>query len=366
LRRVFAGYDIVPRLGSSRVDGTMVERGVSLNLFGGLTGGVRGFEAALLFNIDDASMCGFQMSAATNLVRGPVEGVQLSFVNVAAGRLDGSQLGFVDVATGAMLGAQLGLVDVAADRVRGAQIGLANVAIDEVAGAQIGLANVSRGMLRGAQVGLANVSASQVFGSQVGLVNVSVRPVTGAMVGLVNVGSDASAAIAPVNVMWNGRTHLDVWGTDFGFGMIGVDHGGGRVHNIYGFGGGERSDIGVLSAAFGLGVHLAETKYVFADLDTLAYFLFMPSHLTKTFDFDGNVTRSKGIAGVFSLHVPIGWRITSGIAVFAAPAVDVSVADANGNLLANPSLIASTRLTRANTTPEVRLWPGLSVGARFF
>ena len=66
------------------------------------------------------------------------------------------------------------------------------------------------------------------------------------------------------------------------------------------------------------------------------------------------------------LRAPIAWRIIPEIAVFVSPAINVSVAEADGNLIADPALYGSARLTKAGAKTRVRLWPGFTIGARFF
>jgi hypothetical protein len=72
------------------------------------------------------------------------------------------------------------------------------------------------------------------------------------------------------------------------------------------------------------------------------------------------------MASIVSLRVPIGWRATREIALFVAPALNLSIIDETDNVLADPSLIGDVRLTRKTANPTVRMWPGISLGARFF
>lgn len=310
LRPVPFGVDFVPGLGSSSEQGTDVERKLSLNVLGGLTGGTRGFEAALLFNYDAHSVCGTQVAGVVNIVGGPVDG---------------------------------------------AQLGLGNVATGPVRGTQVSLANVSGGRVRGAQIGLANVSAAETTGAQIGLANVSAGPVHGAMLGLVNVAESADAPIGLVNVMYRGRTQLDMWGTDAGLVMLGIEHGGRYFHNIYGLGGTVRHGRFVLAAAYGIGSRLVADKRWSLDIDALGYGLFVRNP---------NLNRYEA-STIVQLRVPIALQLTPAIALFASPALNVSIAKFD-DLLADPSLYASTRLTHSSSETMVRLWPGFTAGVRFF
>lgn len=355
-RTTAIGADFVPYLGTSLADGPDIERAFSFNLLGGITGGIRGFELGAGLNIVTRAMCGAQLSWGVNLVHGPAKGAQIGLVDVAAGRVDGVQLGLLDVAGGALTGGQLGLIDVAAGPVTGFQLGLVDVASGGLEGAQIGLLNIAARPSVGLQLGQLNIAAGGLEGSQVGLVNISNKRVSGAMIGLLNVAEDADAAIGLVSILTHGRTHLDIWGTDFGFGYVGVEHGGKVIHNIYGIGVGHRDDPGVvLSAALGLGARVVDGELLYLDIDAMMYALLIKDD-----------ARDRYVWGqVAQLRVPVALRLSSKVALFVAPALNVSFADA-GQPLSDPALYHSTRLSKASASTEVRMWPGLSLGLRLF
>jgi hypothetical protein len=386
LRKVSVGLDVLPYIGMSSHDKTDVERKFSFNLFGGVTGAVRGFELGGFLNLDDHSVCGLQISGAANLVNGPVQGVQLGMVNWANGRVDGAQFGLVAGALGTMQGAQYGLVEIAggavtgaqfglvnvggdsltgaqfglgnlaATSVQGVQFGLANIAGDTLTGVQAGLANVAVSGASGAQLGLANISGGKTSGLQLGLANVSAGPVRGAMIGLVNTAENADAAIGLVNVLWKGQTHLDVWGTDFGVFAVGIDHGGRYLHNIYGLGITRRAGKAVFAPVYGIGGRLVQTRRWMVDLDVLGYWLLLHDGDQNEVDY----------AFVGSLRVPIAYRFTPEFAFFVSPALNVSVADRADNLIPDPSLLGGTTLTKGSAKELVQMWPGFTVGVRVF
>jgi uncharacterized protein YjbI with pentapeptide repeats len=386
LRKVSLGLDVLPYVGMSSGDRTDVERKFSFNLFGGVTGAVRGFELGGFLNLDDHSVCGLQISGIANLVNGPVQGVQLGMVNWSNGRVDGAQFGLVagalgtmqgaqyglvEIAGGAITGAQFGLVNIGGDSLTGAQFGLGNLAATSIKGGQFGLVNVGGDTLTGTQMGLANVTTQRAVGAQLGLANISGRDVTGlqlglanvsagrvhgAMIGLFNTAEDADAAIGLVNVLWKGRAHLDVWGTDFGVLAVGVEHGGRYLHNIYGFGVTRRNDGVVFSPVFGLGGRLVQTRKWTVDLDLVAYWLLQYNKPQDNLDY----------SFVGSLRVPIAYRFTPAFALFVSPALNVSAAGTRDNSLVDPSLLGGARLTEAGANTLVRLWPGFTAGVRFF
>ncbi|HKU38393.1 MAG TPA: hypothetical protein VJR89_09610 [Polyangiales bacterium] len=389
LRRLEVGLDVFPMVGMSSRDEDSVERTFSFNLFGGYTGAVRGFELGGFVNLDAHSVCGVQIAGfGANLVNGSVRGAQFGLVNLAAGRVDGAQFGMVQGGLGPvrgaqfglvnwtnssidgaqfglvggglgpLRGAQFGLVEFAGGGVTGAQFGLLNVGVGALEGLQAGLVNVSSREVLGAQLGLTNVSGATTHGLQMGLVNVSAERVRGAMIGLVNVAEDADAPIGLVNVLWDGRLHMDVWGTDFGLFALGIEHGSkrGGMHNLYGFGVTRRDGHAVFAPSYGIGARVAQTRHWFVDIDALGYWMFLRDDAQDEFDH----------AFIGTLRVPISYRFTQQIAVFVSPAVSVSVADVQDNSLADPSLVGGARLTQEDSDVLVKLWPGFTAGVRFF
>lgn len=371
LRRVPVGVDFVPFLGMSLRDKLDVERNVSLNILGGVTGAVRGVELAGLFSIDRDRLCGAQFAGVFNYVggpvlgaqfslinfaRGPLSGVQAGLINLDGGGLRGAQLGLVSFANGDVLGLQAALVNVGVGDYQGPQFGLANLITRRAHGGQFGLVNVTGSDLRGAQFGLVNVDGYDATGLQAGLINVTAHRQRGLMLGLINVAPQGDVSIGLVNVHARGETHLDLWATDAGMFMLGASHGTGISHNIYGIGWKPMADTPAFSAAFGFGFRALRAAPVGVDVDLLAYGLMARDPNHDRFNF----------AGIYQLRVPITLAIVRGVAVFIAPSVSVSLTDTDSHLQ-ELALYKTTRLTSAQGAAwVVRIWPGASLGLRFF
>lgn len=167
------GVDLVPYIGTSSAL-PRARRVVSLNLVGGLAGGLDAFELGGAFNLHSGEVRGLQLSGALNLVDGPVRGVQLA--------------------------------------------GALNLATDALVGLQLGTFNVAGGGVEGAQVGVVNVAGGEVDGLQLGVINVAPK---------------AKAGIGLVNVYWDGWADMDVAITETTLALAGVRHGSGALYNVY-------------------------------------------------------------------------------------------------------------------------------------
>jgi hypothetical protein len=325
------GADFVPFAGTSSVlpDGVRI---LSVNLLGGLAGGLHGLELGAGINIERRFMCGVQLAGLANAVSGPVEGVQLAPFNFASGTLQG---------------VQLGVVAIAVRDVEGLQAGVGNLSLESMKGAQVGPLNLVTSPLFGAQVGVTNVVTDQVAGAQIGVVNVATGRVKGTQIGVVNYADAADAPIGLVSVVRHGRTDIQAWGTESGLALAGVRHGTSVLHNVYGAGielGGEREWALVL----GLGLHGSLARWLGLDVDLLQ------TWLQKRTPGTGNVELS-------TLQAAFGIPLGAIAEVMVAPTFNVLYGDDRGTGVAPPW---STFDLSNGGSSFVRGWPGLSGGLR--
>jgi hypothetical protein len=347
------GVDFLPYVGSSSWQGTQIERHVSFNWLGGISGSVRGFELGGLLNVNTRASCGLQLSYGVNLVYGPVAGVQIGLANVSSTLTEGVQLGAANLSLGRHDGAQLGAFNLATRGLHGVQFGSVNVALEKMRGAQLSNLNIASGEASGLQLGQLNIATDSFEGAQIGVLNLSGGRVAGAMIGIVNIAENSPAAVGLFNLLWRGRTQLEVWGTDAGLAMVGVKHGGKHVHNIYGIGATSRDAGAVMATALGIGVRLAETRRWFTDIDAVAYSLL--AH---------DAARDRIVwATIAQLRAPFGWRLTPHLALIGGPALNVSFADRD-QVLADPALYESLRLSKPGAATRVRIWPGFTLGVQ--
>ncbi|WP_437719996.1 LA_2272 family surface repeat-containing protein [Sorangium sp. So ce861] len=380
-KHVFLGADIVPFVGTSALDGANVVRRYSLNLAGGYTAGISSFEAGAGVNIASSFVCGVQLAGGANLALGPARGAQLAAglnlarslsgaqvgsINVAAGPVSGAQGGVLNVAAGGVDGAQLGAINFAAGASADLQIGVANAAVSDATGVQLGAINLAVGAATDVQLGLANVAAGESADTQLslinvaagestdvqlGLINVATGKVEGTQIGLVNYADASQSSFGLLNVIRNGRTHVDVWGTESGIVMAGLKHGSVHVHNIYGVGVRVAGDRPLLALSLGLGGRFRLRERAFIDLDLLGYSLLEPS--------TGNVS-----AMMTQARALLGYRLFPDLAVFGGPSYNV----ANGATAEESQLspYGSKALGDVDSVNPWRGWPGIVLGVEAF
>lgn len=134
---------LTPGLSTHGLMSSQVVNKFSVNLVGGYTAGVKGFEIGGIFNINRLDSKYFQFAGIFNLVGGTVKGVQIAGVsNKSLDSVKGLQLaGYINKAEGLVSGVQISALNNETRKLKGLQIGLVNVA-DTSYGASIGLLNI--------------------------------------------------------------------------------------------------------------------------------------------------------------------------------------------------------------------------------
>lgn len=114
----------------------------SLNIIGGLNGGVNGFELGSVANINKGDVNGCQISGVCNVTSGDSKGFILSGVtNLTKNQSKGVEISGVANVSGLHNGLQLSTINFVKDSLVGAQIGVVNYA-KKTKGVQFGVVNV--------------------------------------------------------------------------------------------------------------------------------------------------------------------------------------------------------------------------------
>jgi len=119
-----AQLSLLPFLGTNGKMSGQIMNKFSLNLIGGYTGGLNGFELGTVFNIDKRDVRSIQVAGLLNLVGGKVSGVQIAgYQNICKDTVSGLQISGVFNKAKYLKGVQIGLFN-AADSSTGYSIGL--------------------------------------------------------------------------------------------------------------------------------------------------------------------------------------------------------------------------------------------------
>lgn len=357
------GVDFVPGVGmSSSASGRRAVRGVSFGVLGSYSRGVRGFSLAGLVNIQRESMCGVQIGGLANLVLGSSQGLLVAPLNFVMRASGGPKIGVLNVIRGAQRGATLGVVNlvfhdhsgVSAGVVnlnwgafRGAAGGVLNFAKSDVNGSQIGVGNISGGSVAGAQLGLGNVALGDVHGVQIGLGNIAGKEVRGTQIGLFNYAERNRAPVGLVSIVRGGRTDLDIWGSEHGTIMLGISHGGERVHNLYYVGARTGSAGQRFVAALGIGVRAAEYRRFRLDVDSVSQYIYRDGANKPTFQT--------------GFRAPFTFMLMSGLGLMVAPSYQFFFSEDSGE----SSQASFGRTVFSGDRTRVEGFPEMSVGLRF-
>jgi len=239
----------------------------SINIIGGIHGGLDGRELGLLYNVETNYVHGFQIAGLgnvslgemsglniagiTNYAQGPMTGLQLSgLANISETSTEGLQLtAGLNVSAGVLSGMHIaGIANKSNDDIDGLTIaGIANVSAEDQSGLIMSsFANVSGDFMEGliltggvnAAKKIEGLSLSGVATLSNDFTGLSISPlniqktITGLHVGFVNVAEEMDgASIGLVSWYGNGRKNVDIRYSDGGFLDMGFTTGTHRVYN---------------------------------------------------------------------------------------------------------------------------------------
>lgn len=189
---------LFPFLGTEGVNALDYRYKYSINLFGGVNGGIEGLEMAGFMNINKGNVDGFQMAGFGNFVHGYAKGLQgAGFMNVVNGDFEGLQgAGFMNVVNGThdgIMGA--GFLNVVSQRHSGITgAGFGNIVKGDYQGmAFAGFMNISNGKTEGiTSAGFMNITRNSFTGiSLAGFANIAGEYTTGIQTaGFMNTAGD--------------------------------------------------------------------------------------------------------------------------------------------------------------------------------
>ncbi len=324
-------FSLTPGLGSHGRMGAQVINKFSLNILGGYTAGVSGFELGTLFNIVKHDMKYVEIAGLFNIVGGKASGIQVAgLYNSVLDSASGIQVaGLGNIVARDMKGIQVAGLYNHALHTKGIQIagigsinvkGGKGVAIggifnstQNMDGAQLaGIANVNVKKTRGLQVaGIVNVSAKEINGVQLsGFVNVASR-LKGVQIGLVNVADTSEGySIGFFNFILRGYHKLSISTSELQHLTFAYKSGNSRLYSILIFGTQLDDKEQAYSIGYGLGSDMRLGRKGF----------FINPEVTHQYIYAGNDEQQNLLS---RLQLNMKFRISKACYIYAGPAFSI-------------------------------------------
>ncbi|MBC9932377.1 LA_2272 family surface repeat-containing protein [Chitinophaga qingshengii] len=327
-------FSLAPGLGTHGKMSSQVVNKFSVNVVGGYTAGVDGFELGTLFNIVKGDVQKVQIAGGVNIVGGKTRGVQIAGVhnqvldsmngvqiggvsNVVEGNQDGVQIsGVLGEIHGNMGGVQLsGVESVTRGNVSGWQIaGIGNHTSGEINGAQLsGVYNYAGRGAGGAQLStIGNISHGTVKGLQLGTIFNYAKHLKGVQIGLVNISDTSTGySLGLVNIVKHGYHKLSLYTTDVINYNVAWKTGRKELYSIVlaGFNTGDKK---VYSIGYGVGKEFNFTRH-----------LFLAAEITGQSLYTGTSEASQ----IYRIQPLLNFRISNKVAVFAGPSMALFLAE---------------------------------------
>ncbi len=370
---------LVPGVSTNLKLGSHIVNDVSINIFGGFTGGTDVLEMGAFFNIDRGDVKYVQMAGFVNGVGGNVRGFQgAGFVNFTLDSVNGVQgAGFVNFAGKGVNGSQLagfvnytknikgfqgaGFVNVALDTAKGVQgAGFVNFAKDKVDGAQLsGFVNYTHNISGLQATGFVNVASGTMSGAQLaGFVNYATKA-HGLQIGVINI-ADSSTAI-PIGVfsyVVHGFHKLEISTNEVTGANISFKSGITQLYNILMAGITTGPGKPFYSLGYGLGHEFVFSQKFGLDMELTNQFLF------KYYNW-------QGYNGLYSFNLNFVYQPFKKVGVVFGPSLNVYFRD--DTYLTTPnnaitSVIPVVNVPSLNFIDDTHFkeWIGFHVGLRVF
>jgi hypothetical protein len=304
---------LIPGLSSHGMYNSQIIDKVSYNLLGGYTAGIRGVEAAGLFNINRKDVSGFQLAGIFNVVGGSLSGFQISGIyNNVLNNSEGMQVAGIANRTNKFKGVQVAGIANLDKQASGFQLaGLFNDVKSFTGGMQVaGLFNTGQQSSDLQFAGLFNWSTGQTGSQMAGLFNVA-KKVKGFQFGaLFNVADSSDYPIGIINFIKNGEKSL----------AISTDE---NLFTHLDFRSGGRVMYGLIGGGYKLGD--ASSKYAF-DLGFGAHIINHPKFSLSSEYVIQIFTKSYQTQ---SFRLLPGYKLTKLLRLFAGPTFNITGADPN-------------------------------------
>jgi hypothetical protein len=295
---------VIPGISTQGKKDSITTSYFSLNVFGGMTGGINGVELGYLFNINRKNMQGVQYAGLFNITRGNVIGLQTAgLFNSDKNNLTGAQYG--------------GLMNYVKGNVRGLQLaGLYNQVSGSVTGAQYaGICNYTGQSVKGLQLaGIANINSKTTTGAQIaGIVNYT-KHLKGFQLGLINIADTSSGfSIGLLNIVRKGYHKIAVSSNEVLNVNLAIKSGNAKLYNILMVGINAGNDDKIFSYGYGIGHEMKISKWFTVNPELTTQYLYLGN-----WNYLNQLSRFQVLAN---------FKLAKGIALFAGPAFNVYYSD---------------------------------------
>ncbi|MES2680943.1 MAG: hypothetical protein V4635_13710 [Bacteroidota bacterium] len=264
---------LITPLGTNGIESHKTVNKVSLNIFGGVAGGVNGLELGGFANVDIKNVKGLQMAGFTNVVLRDVKGAQFAgYLNYSGGNFTGAAFsGLSNINLKNLRGAQFtGFFNLNKDSLVGAQFaGFCNTNFGNLRGGQFsGYFNYNHRNLKGAQLaGFGNINAGDVEGAQVsGFFNYA-KKVKGFQLAFINIADSVEgASIGFLNIVKKGLHQVEISADELFYTNVSVRTGVHRFYNIFSAGVSPRSGALLWHIGYGIGTSLKVNENLRSDI----------------------------------------------------------------------------------------------------
>ena len=379
---------IIPGLGTHGKLGAQVVNRVSLNMIGGYTAGLNGYEVAGVFNIDKKdvkyvqfagvfnivggkmtgvqvsglhnqvldSLKGVQLAGISNIVKNSYAGVQASAVyNHAQGNGEGVQAsGVTNITEGYTHGAQAGGVLNRTKTLEGVQVsGMGNVTADTVQGAQLsGIFNYAK-KVKGVQIsGIGNLALDTVNGVQISGIFNYAKTLKGVQVGFVNIADSSDGySIGLLNIVRKGYHQLAVYTDEILDVNVAFKSGNHKLYTILMVGMSLNSKEKAYSFGLGLG-------HIFPISNKLSISAEYNSQVVYLGDWETAQSLNR-------FQPVLNYRLKKGITLLGGPAFTLNYAPVSAGVHGYKRSLPG-RYKANSMGDEVSWWFGWHVGIGFF
>jgi len=362
-KKMTAQFSVLPGLSTNGDSAAVYTNNLSFNLFGGVNGGVKGFELGAFVNIINQDVEGMQIAGIANVVQGKSRALQTAgIVNVNKRNFDGMQVaGIVNIADSNVIGMQAAGIFNVTNNIYGMQITGISSTAKNMYGMQVsGLGGIAD-TITGLQVsGIINTSKS-VTGMQVaGLVN-KTGTLKGVQLGFINISEKVKGGVPIGFISFSryGYKAIDVSYNEIFPATLSLKTGVNAFYNIFTGSSNFDEKEHLWSVGYGFGSRFNMTKHSFIEFEAIA------SQLSKNqFEEEWN------ILGRFNMNFAV--ELGGFAEIYAGPSLNVYAtqvfnADTKtfGYDIAPANVFYSELFLDLDKPTYVQAWVGAQVGIRF-